>query len=295
MQILSKVTDTHRIRAYLSLVKPGIIFGNALTAIAGFGLAAQGTFQARLFFFTLLGLSLIIASACVYNNYIDRKADQSMQRTRHRPLAQGTIPCSHALIMGTLLGLLGTVLLAKETNFLTVLIALFGFTVYVFWYSFFKYVTVHGTLIGSIAGAVPPVVGYCAVSNHLDAGAWILFFMIAFWQMPHFFAIAIYRLDEYAAASIPVLALKKGIPTTQAQILFYLIAFTLSGLMLTLFGYTGIFYAIIFTILSCIWIGLSIHGFKTQDINRWARMMFIYSLIVVTILSVVIPFNYLTK
>lgn len=276
------------IKAYISLVKPGILFGNAITAAGGFALAARGHIDFRLFLATLAGLCLIMASGCAFNNYIDREADQKMKRTQNRPLATGFLSVRNALIFATCLGITGTLLLAY-INFLTAGIALIGFIVYVCMYTFSKYRTTQGTLIGSVAGAVPPVVGYCAVSNHLDSGALILFTMIAFWQMPHFFAIAIYRLDEYAAASIPVLPLKKGIPKTKTYMIIYVAAFIISSLLLPFFGLIGKGYTLVAAILGFAWLILAVMGLTSTQDKLWARKMFIMSLIVVTGLCISIP------
>ena len=114
------------------------------------------------------------------------------------------------LFLQFFLGLLGNFILFLYTNLLTVVVADIGFFVYVVLYSFWKCHTIYGTAIGSIAGAIPPVVGYCAVSNHFDIGALILFIMLVLWQMPHFFSIAMYHFNDYKAAEIPVLPVKKG-------------------------------------------------------------------------------------
>jgi heme o synthase len=278
-------------KAYFSLAKPGIIMGNALTAIGGFFLAARGNFNGSLLCATLTGLSLIVASACAFNNYIDRSADQKMSRTQNRPLAKGVISPRGAVIFAIALLFLGTLLLTTLVNPLAAGIALAGFVIYVFAYSFLKYRSTHATLVGSIAGALPPVVGYCAVAHHLDGGALLLLLIIALWQMPHFFAIAIYRIQEYASARIPVLPLSKGIHRTKIHMLCYTIAFGLSSLMLTLFHYTGTTYAVTMSLLSVVWIGLSIQGFKAESDTRWARKMFLFSLVAVTIFCTVIPFS----
>lgn len=174
------------IKTYYELTKPGIIFGNAVTTTAGFLLASKGDIDWWLFFATLIGLSLIIASACVFNNYIDREIDQKMTRTKNRALAKGLIPVQRAITFAICLGLIGVAFLDLYTNPLTLLVALTGFFVYVVVYGICKRRSVYGTLVGSIAGGVPPVVGYCAVSNQFDTGALLLFTTVALWQMPHF-------------------------------------------------------------------------------------------------------------
>lgn len=279
-------------KPYFLLTKPGIVMGNAITTFGGFALASRGQFDFRLFLATLIGLSLIVASGCVFNNYIDRNADQKMTRTQNRPLAKGAISSQKALILAAFLGLFGTLLLSFFASPIALALAVIGFTVYVFWYSFAKYRTVHGTLIGSIAGAVPPVVGYCAVSHRFDLGALLLFIVFALWQMPHFYAIAIYRLEEYAAALIPVLPIKKGIRATKIHMLFYTLAFIAACFMLTLFRYTGPSFAITAIGFGLVWLWLALKGFQTDNDKHWARKMFIFSLIVVTALCSAIPFSY---
>lgn len=279
------------IKTYYMLTKPGIIMGNAITTAAGFALASKGHFDYWLFFATLMGLSLIIASAGVFNNYIDREMDAKMARTKSRALVKGLISSKNALLFATFLGIIGTFILAFYTNFLTVLVAFFGFFIYLVLYAFWKYRSFYGTLVGSLAGAVPPVVGYCAVSNHLDLGALLLFAILVLWQMPHFFAIAIYHLKDYANASIPVLPVKKGMYITKIHMLLYIIAFTLTALMLTLTGYTGYLYLVIAALLGISWLGLCVRGFNSNNDVRWARMMFAYSLVVIMALSIVIPFD----
>ena len=278
-------------KAYCLLTKPGIIMGNVMTTAGGFALASKGHFDILLFMATLLGISFVIGSACVFNNYIDRFADQLMTRTQNRPLAQGSISVQGAIVFGLLLGVAGACILAFFTNLLTVAMALMGLAVYVGLYSFSKYRSIHGTLIGSVAGALPPVVGYCAVSNQLDAGGWILFAMIALWQMPHFFAIAIYRMEDYAKASIPVLPIVRGIKTAKVHMLSYILAFLGVSALLAVFGYAGWGYLILSVSLSLVWIALCARGFKCSDDRQWARQMFIFSLIIVTAQCLAIPFS----
>lgn len=266
------------------LTKPGIILGNLITTAAGFALASKGHIDYGLFLVTLIGLCLIIASAGVFNNYIDRAIDAKMERTKNRALVTGKISSYNALMFATLLGCIGLGTLVRFTNFLTVSVAFFGFFVYLVLYAFLKYHSFYGTLIGSIAGAVPPVVGYCAVSGHFDLGALLLFLILVLWQMPHFFAIAMYHLEDYTAAAIPVLPVKKGLYITKIHMLFYIVAFTLTTLVLTLAGYTGNVYLVTAALLGIIWLGLCIKGFKIDNEKLWARGMFVYSLVVIMML-----------
>ena len=284
MEKADNLASSHPAKAYIALMKPGIIMGNGITAVGGFALASRGHFDFWLFVAMFFGLSFIIGSACAFNNYIDRDADKKMGRTQNRALAKGTLPHRNALFFASFIGLLGTLLLAFYVNTLTTLIALCGFVIYVFAYSFMKYRSTHATLVGSIAGAVPPVVGYCAVSQHFDLGAVLLFFIIALWQMPHFYAIAIYRREEYAAASIPVLPVKEGIAKTKIQMVIYVAAYFIASVLPTLFGYTGMVYLSIAVFLGSVWLFLSLQGFKAKNDALWARKMFLFSLVIVTVL-----------
>jgi protoheme IX farnesyltransferase len=259
--------------------------GNLMTTAGGIALASSGTYDLKLICATLIGLSFVIASSCVFNNCIDRKADREMARTQNRPLATGAISVKHALIFASALAVLGTYLLATFANLLAVSVALLGFVFYVIFYSFSKYHSIHGTLIGSIAGAVPPIVGYTAVCNRLDLGAVIFFAMMVLWQMPHFYAIAIYRIKDYTRASIPLLPIVKGVHATKVQILVYAIAFLAASLMLPVFQYTGKVYTVATGGLGAVWVWMAVQGFNSANDQVWARKMFLFSLVVITAVS----------
>lgn len=276
---------------YYLLTKPGIVLGNLVTLAAGFLLASKGVLDIGLFLATFLGLALIMASACVFNNYIDRQVDQKMERTKNRPLVTGLISHRSALLFGTLLGLLGALTLFLFTNLLTVMVAAFGFFVYVVLYSLWKCRTIYGTAIGSVAGAVPPVVGYCAVSNEFDLGALILFTMLVLWQMPHFFSIALYHFKDYSAAKIPVLPVMRGMLRTKIHMVLYIAAFMAVSLLLTHYGYTGRFYLLVAFMMSLAWLGLGLIGFRSVDEEVWGGRMFRLSLLTIIAISLAIPFD----
>ncbi len=284
-------TLSQTIRTYYSLTKPGIVYGNLFAAAAGFFVASKGHPNLWLLLATLLGTALIIGSACVVNNYTDRKIDQKMSRTKNRALAKGTISAKTAIIYALILGLLGFYILAFYVNLLTVFIGIIGFLDYVVFYALSKRASPEGTLIGSISGATPPIAGYCAVTNQFDTGALLLFLILLIWQMPHFYAIALYRSQDYAAAAIPVLPLKKGIQNTKIQMLLYILAFGIVSSLLSLFGFTGKIYFIVSLILSLIWLVLAAQGFRTQNDTQWARRMFTFSLIILTTLCIIMSIN----
>jgi len=280
------------IKTYYLLTKPGIIMGNLITTIAGFALACTAGIDLILFIKTLVGLGLVIASACVCNNYIDRHSDKKMERTKNRALVEGVISSKKALIFAFFLGATGLPILAFSVNYLTAFMAFIGFVVYVGMYTFLKTHTRYATLIGSISGAIPPVVGYVAVSNRLDIGALLLFLILVLWQMPHFYSIAVYSFDDYKAASIPVLPIVKGIAITKIHMTLYIIAFMILACLLTFYGYAGYAYLASATILGATWLGLSIKGFNAKNDARWARKMFAVSLITIVGLCAVITITH---
>lgn len=278
---------------YYLITKPGIVVGNLFTLAAGFLLASKGVIDFKLFLAALGGLALIMASACVFNNFIDRKIDQKMERTKNRPLVQGLISVRSALLFASVLGVLGIVVLLLNTNLLAAFIAGLGFFVYVVLYSLWKSQTIYGTAIGSIAGAIPPVVGYCAVSNDFDLGALILFTMLVLWQMPHFFAIALSHFDDYVAADIPVLPVKKGMLRTKIHMVLYILGFIASAIMLTVFNYTGYVYLVATLSVGSIWLWLCLKGFKSSNDKLWGHQMFVVSLLMISSVCFLIPLNVL--
>jgi len=278
-------------RTYYQLTKPGIIRGNAVPAIAGFFLASRGDVSYWLLLETLLGISLVIASACVYNNYIDREIDRKMARTKNRALVTGAISKRSALAYATVLGLIGFIVLAAYTNWLTVIGGVIGLFFYVVVYGYAKRKSVHGTLVGSISGAMPPVAGYIAVSDHLDAAAITLFLILVFWQMPHFYAIATYRRNDYKAAGLPVLPVVKGIEIAKRDILLYILAFGVAAVSLSFFAHTGPLYFIVAIGLTLFWFMSGFHGFGANDDNSWARKMFGISLLVMLVLCIFISLS----
>ncbi len=283
------------IKQYLLVTKQGIIFGNLVSVIGGFFLASKGSLDLPLFLATITGVSLVIASGCAFNNYIDQDIDRIMERTKNRVLVQGLISPKVTLVYATLLGLVGVALLDIVANRLAALLAVMGFVVYVGLYSLWlKRKSVYGTLIGSLSGAAPPVIGYCAVSNQFDMAALILLLIFSLWQMPHSYAIAIFRFKDYQSASIPVLPVKYGISVTKNHIFRYILAFAVATLMLTLSGYAGYSYFVVAALISVGWLAMAQAGFKTTNDQVWAKKLFMFSIIAITTLSVMMSIDFTT-
>jgi protoheme IX farnesyltransferase len=279
-------------KQYYQLTKPGIIYGNLLTAVAGFLLASQGRIDFRLLLATAAGTSLIIASACVFNNYIDRDIDAMMTRTKNRALASAQIEEEYAFAYGAVLGLLGAAILASWTNRTTLLLGVIGFVSYVFIYTYAKRRSVHATLLGSIPGATPIAAGYTAVTGRFDLGALLLFAIMVVWQLPHFYAIAMFRRDDYAAAGIPVLPVVRGMRTSKYHILLYTALFGVAAALLALYGYASFSFFVIMSLVSLYWLWRGTTGFgKGVGDVRWARQMFGTSLLVLLALSVMLAID----
>lgn len=265
------------LKAYYFVTKPGIIYGNVLTAIAGFFVASQGKIDLSMLTALAIGMALVIASACVLNNIIDRGVDEKMTRTKKRALVTGRISAKSAYIYSAVLGILGFATLAFYVNLLVVWLGASAYILYIAAYGVAKRKSVHGTLVGSIPGAIPIVAGYTAVTNAIDSVAVLLFVILVLWQMPHFYAIAMFRRKEYQAANLPVLPVVKGALVVKNQILFYIILFTIAVQALP---NKGIVYAIAMLVLSGLWLAKAVKGFGVTDDEKWARGVFGMSLYV---------------
>tara|TARA_B100000749_G_scaffold220891_1_gene175937 strand:- start:344 stop:1282 length:939 start_codon:yes stop_codon:yes gene_type:complete len=281
-------------KRYLTVTKPGIIFGNLVSVAGGFLLAAKGHVEPMLMIATLVGLSLVVASGCAINNCIDSDIDRKMQRTQTRVTVTGEMSLTAAFFHGLFLGVLGFAILVIYTNMTAVFFAAFGYIIYVGLYSLYmKRNSVYGTLVGSLSGAVPPVVGYCAVSGQFDTAAAILLVMFSLWQMPHSYAIAIFRFKDYEAANIPVLPVAKGVAKAKQHIVLYIAVFALVVLLLPLSGYTGIGFMAVACTTSLWWLFMALRGYR-RDINieGWARQVFGFSILNIIALSIAMSVDY---
>ncbi len=268
------------IRAYYRLAKPGIVYGNIFTVIAGYLFATHLEISWPVFTAVILGMAMVIAGACVFNNVLDRDIDAKMERTKVRATVTGAVSVRAALVYGTVLCVVGFSMLFFDTNALTAAVALTGFFFYVVMYGAAKRITRAHTLIGSISGAVPILAGYTAATHSIDAAGIILFLILVLWQMPHFYAIALYRLHEYAAAGIPLLPSVKGAYLTKIVIAVYIAAFVFAQAIFTILSYTGYVYLAVVLSFGIAWFVRAIRGFSAHDDAVWAKHLFYFSLYV---------------
>lgn len=269
-------------RSYLQLIKPGITLSNSISAVAGFLLAVSVVhyFSVGTFLGAGLGIALVIASACVANNILDRDIDKRMKRTAKRDVASGAISIPKALAFSAVLGVVGFILLITLTTMLTFWLGVIAYIWYVAVYGIAKRTTAFSTIVGGVAGALPPMAGYVAVTGAIDAAAIILFLILFFWQLPHFYAISMFRRDDYAKAKLPVWSVRYGMKSTKRQIFASVVLYAIVSLLLPLYGYAGITYFVGAAGLAIYWIYKGITLYNMGDDAKWAKVMFGVSLVV---------------
>ncbi len=277
------------IKDYYHLLKPGIVRGNLITALAGYLLAAKGDIHLGKLLFVLIGFYLTLGSSCVLNNIIDRDIDSKMRRTKERALVKGTITVKQALIYSAVLMIIGTTLLYLYGSVATIIAGFIGWIFYIVIYSkFTKRQTVLGTLAGSVSGAMPPVAGYLAVSSSLDLAVILIFLSLVFWQMPHFFAISIMQQKDYSEAGIQVISVVYGIAKTRQLAISYILGFISVILITYLHGYTGKVFLISMLILSGWWLYYALKPVSKKNQLKWGLRVFRVSLGVLLVWSILL-------
>jgi protoheme IX farnesyltransferase len=263
---------------YVSLAKPRIIPLLLITALGGMMMAERGWPSTGLVALTLLGGALAAAGAGAINCWIDRDLDREMFRTRRRPLPDGRIAPSHALLFGIALGLAAFLLLAFWVNVLAATLAISGLLFYVFVYTLWlKRWTVQNIVIGGAAGAVPPLVGWAAVTHRVDLTAIYLFAVIFLWTPPHFWALALRLKGDYARAQVPMLPVVRGEAVARRQILVYTLVLVAVTLAVVVTGALGLLYLGGAIVLGGIFIGLALANLRSRR-QRWSRLLFDYSI-----------------
>lgn len=268
-------------------IKTGIIKSNLITMIAGLSLALYKYELNPLDMIVniigaIIGTAAVIASAGAFNNLYDRDIDSLMDRTKKRPTVTGAISAKMTLILAIVLGIIGLVALYMATP-LAALLGFLGLFLYVVPYTMWtKRHTVYNTEVGSLSGAMPPLIGWAAIHPDIANPAILSLFVISLiWQMPHFYAIAIRKMDDYSAASVPMLPVAKGIKRTYITTNIYLVLLIISCIPLGTLSNGLMLVAII---LSVVWLIMSIYGYHKKDSKKWATLLFIYSLVHMTVL-----------
>ena len=272
-----------RTRSYLQLMKPGITLSNTLSAMAGFFLATSYLgFSLQTFVGVTFGIAFVIASACVANNIVDRDIDARMKRTKGREVASGNISIRNATAYAVILGVVGFWMLIVWTNLLTTGLGLLAYVWYVVIYGVAKRTTPLSTIIGGVCGALPLVAGYTAVAGQIDNVATVLFFMLMVWQLPHFYAISIFRRGDYEQAKLPVWSVKYGNASTRRQMMMWVLVFLALTPVLAFVGATCNPYLVLMVASGLFWAIDGIAHIDESD-ERWSRRMFKDSIYVLLI------------
>ncbi|MDB2383171.1 heme o synthase [Porticoccaceae bacterium] len=232
-------------RDYLELCKPNVVALMILTSVIGMVLATQQSVPLSVLIFGNLGIALCAGSAAAVNHIVDRHVDDKMARTLNRPLAQGRITPRQAILFALITGLLGMAILLIFTNVLTAWLTLASLVGYAFIYTMFlKRATPQNIVIGGLAGAAPPLLGWTAVTGEIHHNALLLVLIIFAWTPPHFWALAVHRKDEYAKAKIPMLPVTHGERYTKINILLYTLLLIIVTTMPYLTGMFGWLYLV---------------------------------------------------
>ena len=238
-----QVTPKPSFRAYWQLTKPRVVALIVFTAIVGMLLAVPGVPPLHLMLWGSVGIWLAASSAAAINHLLDARIDAKMMRTKHRPLPTGGLSERQALIFALSLGAVSMVILGVWVNLLTAVLtfaSLMGYAVvYTVW---LKRATPQNIVIGGAAGAAPPVLGWVAITGDVHPHSLLLFLIIFIWTPPHFWALAIFRRDDYAAADIPMLPVTHGVEYTRFQVLLYTVLLCVITFLPVLFGMCGLFY-----------------------------------------------------
>ena len=267
------------LRSYYHLCKPNVVFMMLITSLIGSLLATNGSnFNPLLILISLIGIGLCAASAAAINQVVDQKVDANMSRTSERPIPQGEISSSKAISFAIVIGLIGYAILFRYVNVLTAYLTIASLIGYAIIYTvFLKRATPQNIVIGGLAGAAPPLLGWSSITGSVDPNALLLVLIIFAWTPPHFWALAIHRKDEYAKENIPMLPVTHGILFTKLQIILY----TIIMLLVSLFPYfvmmSGVFYLFSALVLGSIflWYAFRLYG---DDSNSLAMPTFQYSI-----------------
>jgi protoheme IX farnesyltransferase len=273
------IVKSARWQDYLALCKPKIVALIVFTAVVGMLLSRPGLAPLDLMLIAALGIWLAASSAAVINQVVDRKIDSEMVRTRSRPLVRGSISSQSAILFAFVLCTASMLLLTFYVNVLTAVLTLLSLVGYGFIYSLYlKRATPQNIVIGGVAGAAPPVLGWTAVSGSLDPQSLLLFLIIFAWTPPHFWSLAIFRRNEYAKANVPMLPITHGVEFTRRYILLYTVVLLLISLLPFITLMTGPVYLFGAVLLG---LGFLYHAVRMQfdHSDRLALRTFSYSIV----------------
>lgn len=275
------------IKNYLELCKPRVVLLMILTSMVGMCMATHvHALSFDVFFWGNLGIAMAAGSAATVNHLVDQRIDRLMRRTENRPIVQGKIRAAHAMLFAFVLGVSGLGILCLFVNTLTSALTFCSLMGYAVIYTMYlKYNTSQNIVIGGLAGAAPPLLGWVAVTGHIDPGALILMMIIFVWTPPHFWALAIYRKDEYAKADVPMLPIVFDDKFTKLNILLYTILLTAVTFLPVAISMSGWLYGIVALLLNVRFLQMAIRLMRTDDL-KLAFSVFKYSIVYLLVLFV---------
>ena len=254
------------LKSYYQLCKPNVVYMMLICAFVGMLLAEESIRSFGYLFIALTGIALCSASAAAINQVIDRNTDASMTRTDQRPLPKGELSATHASVFAFVIGMAGALILYFYVNTLTMMLTIASLIGYAFIYTIYlKRATPQNIVIGGLAGAAPPLLGWSAITNTIDPYALLLVLIIFVWTPPHFWALAIYRKDEYAKESIPMLPVTHGVVFTKLQIVLYTIILFIVSLLPYVVLMSGPIYLYSALILSSMFLYYSVKLYYSSD------------------------------
>ena len=263
---------------YLELTKPGVQALLFVSCITGMLIASDFYPPIEVFIAGLMGISLLAASSAVINHIFDVRLDSLMERTSSRPIVKGYISRRQAIVFSVALFVLGSFLLLYFTNPLTWILTALTFIFYGFIYTkYLKFMTSQNIVIGGLAGAMPPLLGWTAVSNSIDPNALLLVLIILVWTPPHFWSLAIHKVEDYKEAGVPMLPVQKGIPFTKQHILLYTVLLMAVSLLPFSVGMFGLIYLCSASFLGLVFLYYVITLYR-DDENKKAMPTFFYSI-----------------
>ncbi len=254
------------LKSYYQLCKPNVVYMMLICAFVGMLLAEESVGSFRYLFVALTGIALCSASAAAINQVIDRNTDASMTRTDQRPLPKGELSVTHASVFAFVIGVTGALILYLYVNTLTMILTIASLIGYAFIYTIYlKRATPQNIVIGGLAGAAPPLLGWSSITNTIDPYALLLVLIIFVWTPPHFWALAIYRKEEYAKESIPMLPVTHGVIFTKLQIVLYTIILFIVSLLPYVVLMSGLIYLYSALILSSMFLYSSVKLYYSSD------------------------------
>ena len=275
-------------RDYVALCKPKVVSLIVFTAVVGMFLATPEMVPLDILLWGTVGIGMAASSAAAINHVVDHRIDSIMARTNRRPLPEGKVSAINAVIFAWFLGTISMGILAFLVNPLTAALTAFSLIGYGFIYSMFlKRATPQNIVIGGAAGAAPPVLGWTAVTGTLDPNSLLLFLIIFAWTPPHFWALAIYRREDYAKVNIPMLPVTHGVEFTRLHILLYTVVLCIVTVLPYLVHMTGLFYMVCTMMLNAGFLYYAIR-MQVDHADRLAMKTFSYSIIYLMLLFAVL-------